>query len=66
MNAENVTHAQPSEGTKARVRRKRAVSGLVLETPADGPSSIRVIQALHGVCQAAERAAEVVRPGSAD
>ncbi len=58
MSADNVTPIRPHESTKARPRRARPKPGLVLEDPPDGPCSMRVIQALHGVCQAAEQAAD--------
>jgi hypothetical protein len=71
MNADNVTPirsgAEPpsSEPTKPRRLRSCPRDRFMLDEPPDGPSTMRVIQALHGVCNAAEQLAESRDPGVA-
>jgi hypothetical protein len=55
MSADNVTPIRPKppqalEPKKPRMRRARPRDGCLLADPPEGPSTLRVIQALHGVC----------------
>lgn len=47
----------PMGPKKSPGRRPRSRDRFMLDDPPDGPSCMRVIQALHGVCQAAEKLA---------
>ena len=52
----NVTPIRP-EPKRPRQRKRTPVDKFMLDDPPDGPSTLRLIQALRGVCQATERLA---------
>ena len=62
MSADNVTPIRPPGGgtpkTPSSERSRKSKRFLKLEERDDEPGSMRLIQALHGVCYAAERLAE--------
>lgn len=61
MSADNVTPIRPKAGPQPggprKPRRPRLPAGITLRDPPEGPSSLHVFQALHGVCQACESTA---------
>ena len=64
----NVTPIRPetSRPKKPRARKSRDEGKFMLDDPPDGPGTLRLIQALHGVCRAMELLAPQHRDDNID